>query len=474
MNGKLLAACAAVALLSGCTLIPDYLRPNAPVPEAWPQGASYKTGTAVEPGKPLWADMAWNGFFVDPTLRRLIQHALDNNRDLRIAALNIEAAQATYRVTGADLLPHLDAEGSKTLKHTPRSISTTTPKRATTTRYLSADLAVTSFELDLFGRLRSLEEQALEKYLATDEARASTQIALVAEVASAYLTLLGDRKLLVLTEETLATREKSLELIERSFERGIGSQRDVAQARSTVETARANRVRYIRQVDQDRNALALLVGADIDTLVRESAGDLDAVRFVEDPPVGLPSQVLLRRPDIVAAEHSLKAANANIGAARAAFFPTITLTGSAGTSSKTLDGLFGAGTGTWSFLPQITVPIFDAGKNQANLDSAKVNRDIAVAQYEKTIQAAFREVADALAAKGTLTDQMTAQAALVAANQDNYRLSQARYDRGIENYLNVLDSQRSLYSAQQDLVSVQVARLTNLVTLYKVMGGGLS
>jgi multidrug efflux system outer membrane protein len=474
VTGKYLTACAAVALLSGCTMIPDYLRPDAPVPEAWPLGPSYKTGIAAESGKPLWADTAWTEFFVDPALRRLIGRAQDNNRDLRIAALNIEAARATYRVSGSDLLPHLDAEGSKTLKHAPRTIATTAPRRATTTRYFSADLAVTSFEIDLFGRLRSLEEQALEKFLATDEARASTRIALVAEVANAYLTLLGDRKLLALTEETLATREKSLELIERSFERGIGSQRDVAQARSTVETARANRVRYIRQVDQDRNALALLVGAEVDDVVGDPAGDLDAVRFVEDPPVGLPSQVLLRRPDIVAAEHSLKAANANIGAARAAFFPTITLTGAAGTSSKSLDGLFGAGSGAWSFLPQITLPIFDAGKNQATLDGAEIARDIAVAQYEKTIQTAFREVADALAAKGTLTDQMTAQAALVAANQDNYRLSQARYDRGIENYLNVLDAQRSLYGAQQDLVSVQVARLSNLVTLYKVLGGGRS
>lgn len=286
------------------------------------------------------------------------------------------------------------------------------------------------------------------------------------------LTLLGDRKLLVLTEETLATREKSLNLIERSFERGIGSQLDVAQARTTVETARVNRARYLRQVDQDRNALVLLLGTTIDET--SLAGDIDATHFVEDLPVGLPSRVLLRRPDVAAAEHALKAANANIGAARAAFFPTLSLTGSGGSSSPTLDTLFAAGSGAWSFVPQITLPIFEAGKTSAKLDSAKASRDITIAQYEKTIQTAFREVADALAAKGTLTQQMNAQAALVDATATSTRLSQARYDRGISSYLDVLDSQRSLYSAQQDLVSVQVSRLSNLVTLYKVLGGGRS
>lgn len=468
MKKTLLVTCAA-ALLSGCSLIPDYLRPDMPVPQSW---AEDPATAPAEAGKPLWSDVAWKDFFTDPTLQGLIQRALDNNRDLRVAALNIEVARATYRVTEADLLPNVNANGAGTVEHTPRALSQSTPQRATTSRQYSANLGVTAFELDLFGRLRSLEQQALESYLATEEARSTTQISLVAEVANAYLTLLGDRKLLALTEETLDTRLKSLELIQRSFDMGVSSELDLAQARTTVETARANRALYLRQVAQDRNALALLVGAPIDAA--KLNGELDGVRFVEDLPVGLPSEVLLRRPDIVQAEHSLKAANANIGAARAAFFPSISLTGSAGFASPTLGSLFEAGSGAWSFGPSVSLPIFDAGRNQANLDSAKASRDISVAQYEKSIQTAFREVSDALAAKGTLTDQMTAQAALVTATQTSYRLSQARYDRGIDSYLTVLDSQRSLYSAQQDLVSVQVLRLSNLVTLYKVLGGGRS
>lgn len=472
MTRTILATFAAAALLSGCSLVPDYLRPDSPVPAAWPQGPAYRNEAAARAGQSPLGDVAWKEFFTDVTLRALIQQALDNNRDLRVAALNITVARATYRVTESNLLPTVDAGASETMQHTPKALGTTIPQREMTTRRYAANLGVTSFELDLFGRLRSLEEQALEKYLATEAARTSTQIALVAEVANAYLTLLGDRKLLALTEDTLQTRVKSLDLIQRSFERGIGSQLDVAQARSSVETARASRARYIRQVDLDKNALILLVGSPIEDSALSAAGDLDSVRFVEELPVGLPSEVLLRRPDIVQAEHQLMAANANIGAARAAFFPVLSLTGSGGFSSLTLDTLFQASSGAWAFVPQITMPIFDAGKNVANLDSAKGSRDIAVAQYEKAIQSAFREVADALAAKGTLSDQLAAQTALVGATRDSYRLSQARYDRGIDSYLTVLDSQRSLYSAEQDQIAVQVARLSNLVNLYKVLGGG--
>ena len=473
MTRTILSTCVAVALLSGCSPVPDYVRPPSPVPEAWPQGPAYKAVVPAESGKPQGGEVAWRDFFTDANLRQLIQQALDNNRDLRVAALNITVAQASYRVSSASLLPTVNAGMSETEQHTPKALTVTAPQKAKTTRLYSANLGTTSFELDLFGRLRSLEEQALEKYFATEEARTSTQIALVAEVANAYLTLLGDRKLLALTAETQQTREKSLDLIQRSFERGIGSQLDVAQARSSVETARANRARYLRQVDLDKNALALLVGSPLDEARLSTDGALDAVRFVEDLPVGLPSEVLLRRPDIVQAEHQLKAANANIGAARAAFFPVLSLTGSAGYSNLTLDTLFQTASGAWAFAPQITMPIFDAGRNFANLDSAKASRDMAVAQYEKAIQSAFREVADALAARGTLSDQLEAQTALVAATRDSYRLSQARYDRGIDSYLTVLDSQRSLYSAEQDQIAVQVARLSNLVNLYKVLGGGV-
>jgi multidrug efflux system outer membrane protein len=469
----LFAALAAATLLSGCSLVPDYLRPEAPVPAAWPAGAG--PAAPAKPEAPLLGDMAWKEFFTAPSLQYLIGQALENNRDLRVAALNIDVARSTYRVSESDLFPHLTAGASGTADHSPKSVSSANPPKASDTRRFNANLGITSFEVDLFGRLSSLEEESLEKYLATEEARDSTRISLIAEVANAALTLFGDRALLKLTNETLDSRQASLELILRSFERGAASQLDVAQARTAVETARVNRSRYLRQVEQDKNALVLLVGAPIDESRLDAvADDLGGLHFVEDLPTGLPSEVLLRRPDIVQAEHTLKAANANIGAARAAFFPTLSLTGTFGSSSATLDTLFAAGTGAWSFVPQITTPIFDAGKNFANLDSAKANRDIAIAQYEKSIQTAFSEVANALTAKTTLSEQMKSQSDLVAATRDSYRLSRARYDSGIDSYLNVLDSQRSLYSAEQDLISVQISRLSNLVTLYKVLGGGVS
>lgn len=473
MTRPLLAALTAATLLSGCSLVPDYLRPEAPIPSLWPSEAA--PAASAKPDTPLLGDMAWKSFFTDPALQYLIEQALENNRDLRVAALNIDVARSTYRVSESDLFPHLTAGASATADHSPKSISQASPPKASDTRRFNANLGITSFEVDLFGRLSSLEEASLEKYLATEEARSATRITLIAEVANAALTLFGDRALLNLTNETLESRVSSLELIQRSFERGAASQLDVAQARTAVETARVNRARYQRQVEQDKNALTLLVGAPIDEARLAAAGrDLGGMTFVEDLPTGLPSEVLLRRPDIVQAEHTLKAANANIGAARAAFFPTLSLTGTFGSTSPTLDTLFSAGTGAWSFVPQITTPIFDAGKNFANLDSAKASRDIAIAQYEQAIQTAFSEVANSLTAKTTLAAQMKSQNDLVAATRDSYTLSRARYDRGIDNYLTVLDSQRSLYSAEQDLISVQVSRLSNLVTLYKVLGGGVS
>lgn len=463
-------AVAAVALLTGCSLIPDYNRPDSPVSTSWPKGEAYG---AQPSGGPQWSDLGWKQVFTDPVLQSLIQQALDNNRDLRVAALNIEVARASYGLARANTLPELDANGNETIKRTPKGQSATVPQAPFTSRTTNLTVGVTSFELDLFGRLASLKEQAQENLLATEEGRNVTQIALVAEVANAALTLLADHKLLVLTEETLQSRQKSLDLIQRSFDKGIGSQLDVAQARTTVETARAARAQYLRQVAQDKNALVLLVGAPVDDAKLASLGNLDAVRFMEDMPVALPADVMLRRPDIIQAEHSLKAANANIGAARAAYFPSITLTGAGGLGSNSLSGLFSGGAGAWNFMPAVSLPIFDGGKNDANLDSAKANRDIAVAQYEKAIQTAFREVSDALAAKGTLTSQLSAETALVDATSTSLRLSQARYDRGVDSYLTVLDSQRSLYSAQQEQINVQLSTLSNMVTLYKVLGGGL-
>jgi len=462
---------AAVLILTGCSLEPDYVRPAAPVSADWPKGPAYGQPTApTGAGEPLLADIGWREFFKAAPLQKLIATALANNRDLRIAALNIETARAQYRVQRADLLPTISAEASGTRQRTPASVSTY-GQSGTSSQY-SVDAGISSYELDFFGRVRSLKDEALETYLATEEARTVSQISLIAEVANAYLTLESDRRLLTLTEDTLKSQESSLSLTTESFKRGISSQLDLSQAQTTVETARVNRALYIRQVAQDRNALELLVGVPIGDAM---LGEIDISKtdaLLADLPAGLPSALLTRRPDIREAEHQLRAANADIGAARAAFFPKITLTASGGTESTALSGLFDAGTSAWSFTPLISLPIFDAGRNQANLDISKAQRAIEVAQYEKTIQTAFREVSDALAGRGTYTDQVNAQRALVQADADSYRLAQLRYGKGIDSYLNVLDSQRSLYNAQQTLISIELERMSNLVTLYKVLGGG--
>lgn len=457
-------------IVTGCSLEPDYERPATPVASAWPEGPAYAQQVPAKSGEPLLGDIGWRDFFKSEPLRKLIATSLANNRDLRVAALNIETARAQYRVQRADLFPAVSAGGSGTRQRTPASVSSY--GQATTTSQYSIDAGVSSFELDFFGRVRSLKNEALESYLATEEARVTSQVSLVAEVANAYLTLQADRRLLALAEETLKSQQGSLNLTTESFKRGISSQLDLAQAQTSVETARADRVAYIRQVAQDRNALELLVGTPIDEKTLGTVDTAETDALLADLPAGLPSDLLTRRPDILEAEHELKSANADIGAARAAFFPKITLTASGGTESSSLSGLFDAGSGAWSFAPSISLPIFDAGKNQANLDESKAQRDIYVAQYEKAIQTAFREVSDALAGRGTYTDQVNAQRALVKATADSYRLAQLRYSKGIDSYLDVLDSQRSLYSAQQNLISLELDRMSNLVTLYKVLGGG--
>jgi multidrug efflux system outer membrane protein len=473
MLKPLFVASLALGLVTGCTLIPDEPHPDLPIAKTWPEGPAYGSDESrKDQTSPLWSDVSWQSFFGDPRLKRLIQVALDNNRDFRVAVLNIEASRASLGETEANLLPHVTAGASESASRTPADLASAFPSRPITSRDYSAKLGVTSFELDLFGRLQSLTQQAQETLLATESAAMTTRISLIAEVANDYLTLLGDRKLLALTEDTLKSREESLVLVRRTFEKGIYSAVDVAQARTAVETARASRTAYVRQLAQDRNALQLVIGAPLDETLLEA--DLDDIRFTETAPVGLPSEVLLHRPDITEAEHALLAANANIGAVRAAFFPSITLTGSAGTASARLTNLFQPGSGNWTFGPSVSMPLFDAGLTQAQLDNAKATRDMDIAQYEKTVQTAFREVADALAAKGTYTDQITAQAALVDASADSYHLSKARYEHGVDSYLSVLDSERSLFSAQQTLVSLRVSRLSNLVTLYKVLGGGQS
>jgi multidrug efflux system outer membrane protein len=466
------AASLALLLLGGCSFIPEYIRPVSPVPESWPTGAAYKDSGAARlvSSGPVLADLGWEEFFRSPPLRSLIDQALANNRDLRVAALNVQQAQAQYRIQRAELLPNADVGGSLTRQRTPGDLSRT--GRPMTSSVYDVSVGITSYELDLFGRVRSLEQSALESFFATDQARVATQISLIAEVANAYLTLLADKELLRLTEDTLRTQQQSYDLTSRSFERGVGTQLDVAQARTAVETARANRAAYVRQIAQDKNVLSLLVGVPIGDQILDRAPSLGTGDFVATLPVGLPSGLLQRRPDIIEAEYNLRAANANIGAARAAFFPTISLTASAGTASASLSGLFEGGSGVWAFAPQINLPIFDFGRREANLESAKVQREIGVAQYERSIQTAFREVSDALAAQGTLEEQLEAQSSLVDATQSSYDLSILRYNRGLDSFLSALDSQRSLYAAQQDLINARLSQLTNLVTLYKVLGGG--
>jgi multidrug efflux system outer membrane protein len=469
--------------LSACSLMPTYQRPAAPVPSSYPQPAP----AAPEAVGPAAADVAWQDFFADPQLRGLIAQALEHNRDLRVAVLNIDKARAQYRIQRAAQWPTVSAGGSGTVSRTPADLSTT--GQAGITRQYSATVGVSAWELDLWGRIGSLKAEALEQYLATEEARRSTQISLVAEVATDYLQLLADIDRLHLAQRTLASQSDSYALTQRTAELGAASALTVRQAQTSVESARVDVERYSGQVAQDRNALALLVGGALpqalmtDPLSDEPSSAAsaaprrddalpEALNALPDLSPGLPAELLQRRPDILEAERTLRAANANIGAARAAFYPRISLTANAGASSSALSNLFQGGQGAWTFMPQISLPLFDAGSNRATLTVATVSRDISVAQYEKSIQTAFREVADALALRSTLARQLAAQSALVEASAASYDLSQARFRRGADSYLQVLDSQRSLYAAQQNLIGARLSRVSNLVTLYKALGGG--
>jgi multidrug efflux system outer membrane protein len=460
---------AAFICLSGCaTLAPDYARPAAPVPAAWPTGPAYGEATPAGAGTPV-ADIPWQEFFVDDRLRTLIELALENNRDLRVAALNIERARAQYRIRRADLFPRLDATAAGTLQRQTAGSFGSNP--AVTVEQYSVGAGISSYELDLFGRVQSLKDQALEQFLATEEAQKSVRISLVSEVAVGYLTLAADRERLQLARETLANQQESHALTKSRFDAGISSALDLHQARTSVEAARVDIARFTSLVAQDENALNLVVGAPVPADLLPAALS-ETLTAMKDLAPGLPSDVLLRRPDILQAEDLLKGFNANIGAARAAFFPRITLTGSIGTGSNELIGLFSPGSFIWSFAPRITIPLFSAGASQANLKVAEADRDIAVARYEKAIQTAFREVADALAQRGTIDEQLAAQQSLTDATAESHRLSRARYEKGVDSYLQVLDSQRSLYGARQNLIGVRLTRLANLVTLYRVLGGG--
>lgn len=451
-------------LLTGCfSLAPDYERPVAPVAQTWEHVPAVPEGTQAAD------EMPWRTFFTEIRLQQVIGMALDNNRDLRVTVLNIEKARAQYQIQRADLFPTITANGSGSAQRLPDDLSGTGSSMIV--RQYSATLGFSAYELDFFGRVRSLRDAALERYLATEEAQRSARISLVAEVATTWLQLAADQERLKLAYDTQQALKTSYELIQRRYELGTASALDALQAKTAFEEARANVARYTALVDQDRNALVLVVGAAVPDILLPDG--LSAVpNTLQDFPVGMPSEVLVRRPDIVQAERSLRAANANIGAARAAFFPSITLTGGVGTASASLDDLFKSGSGTWNFMPQISLPIFDAGRLSANLDVAKVERDISIAQYDKAIQQAFREVADVLAERRTLTDRLDAQMIRAEASSDAYKLADARYRSGVDNYLRVLDAQRTLYAAQGDLIDASFSKTVNSVTFYKVLGGG--
>jgi multidrug efflux system outer membrane protein len=454
----------AATALSACTLAPKTVRPALAVDNAWPTAAA-NTGSAVTA-----ADLGWREVFQDPRLQGVIDLSLSNNRDLRVAVLNIEKARAQYRVQRAALVPGVDATATGTKSRITADQAALQGGDRTTESY-TAGVGVTAYELDIFGRVRSLKDAALQSYLSTRETSRAVQISLIAETANAWLNLAADQDLLALSRETLETREESMVLIRRRFEAGAISQLEVREAETLIEAARSDVATYIAQVEQDKNALRLVVGTNVPADLLP-AGGLVTAQILPDLPAGLPSDVLTRRPDVLAAEHGLAGANANIGAARAAFFPSISLTAATGVASGELSNLFDSGNGTWSFAPRISLPIFAGGANVANLDSAKASRDIAVATYEKTVQTAFREVADALAVQATIQDRVASQERLVAAANDTVRLSRARYGAGIDSSLSLLDSQRTLYTSQKGLIGTRLVRATNLATLYKALGGG--
>jgi outer membrane protein, multidrug efflux system len=458
----------AVIAISGCTMAPKYTKPASPVPAQWPTGAAYiYFENAADESTPLISTLSWREFITDENLQKVIETALNNNRDLRVAALNVERAKALYGIGRVSFLPSVNVTGSWYKEHIPADLSSSGSEM--TAEQYSVNLGITSWEIDFFGRIRSLKDKALEEYLATDQALRSSQILLVSTVAQAYLAMAADRETLQLVSKTLETQQAAYKLIRKRYDVGMISELDLLRAQSQVDIARGDLARYTQRVAQDENALNLLIGSPLQQELRPA--DLGSVKPIREVSAGLSSELLLRRPDVLAAEHQLKAANANIGAARAAFLPRIALTTSLGTASADLSGLFKPGSEVWTFAPQIVMPIFDA-RTWFAYDVTKIEKEILIAQYEKAIQKSFREVADALAVKGTINQQIAAQQSLVEAVTEAYRLSHARYARGIDSYLSVLDAQRSLYSAQQGLIMLHLSRFINQVTLYNVLGGG--
>ena len=469
---KAASAAAAAIVLSGCTsltMAPEYKQPDAPVADAFPYNEKAQQAPAL-------AD--WRSVVADPALTALIETALENNRDLRVAVLNVERARALYRVQRADSLPGINAEGSYLRQRIGENASLGSAGAAgggertdpITIEQFSAEGAISSYELDLFGRVRSLNRQALETYFATEEARRSAEISLVAEVANAYFQLLADRERQRIALDTVKSQQESLELTNELADNGLGNALDVQRALTSVQRARADAAALEAQIRRDENALRLLLGAET-PVVLDTTATLDDIDIPDAAPAGLSSDVLLARPDVLAAERRLRAANANIGAARAAFFPRILLTASAGSTTSELGDLFSGGTGVWSFAPSVSVPIFTGGRNLAQLKGARVDRDIAVSEYEKAIQSAFRDVADALATNATLAERMDATQKLASAAASTFDLADARFENGVDDYLAVLDAQREDYAARQELVLLKLEVASNAVEIYRAFAG---
>lgn len=491
-NNKIILGLLAATALAGCDMAPKYVRPVGAVPAALPQGGAYPAAATDAPDV---TKIGWRTFFTDERLRGVIAQGLENNRDLRVAAANVLAARAQYRIQRADLVPSTTLSASGTYTNNIQGAAgalggaagggTTgagtgggtgtgagVGSSSSNLEFYSVNAGFSAFELDLFGRVRNLNRAALEQYFATEEAQRSTRISLIAEIATAWLTLASDQDQMRISQESLASFEKSLELTRAQFRIGVASELEARQAETSYQTARNDIAVLKTRVAQDKNALDLLVGAPVTPeLLPQGLGNGDAALQVL--PAGLASDVLLRRPDVLQAEHQLIAQNANIGAARAALFPRISLTATLGTISTALSGLFAGGSFTYTGAPSVSLPLFDGGRLRGNVRLAEAQQQAAVSTYEKTVQTAFREVADALAQRGTIDEQIAAQTARVEAANVALRISDARYRAGVESFLTTLDSQRSAYTAQQQLVTTRLTRSSNLVELYRSLGGGL-
>lgn len=460
-------AALAFLTLGGCSLAPDYQRPSAPVAAAYPMsgGGAQATTTSGPPA----SELAWQQFFGDPRLQRLIGLALENNRDLRVAALNVERVRAIYNIQRTALIPSANATGDGRRQRTPADLSAS--GHAVTSSSYSVGVELPSYELDFFGRVASLRDEVLQQYLATDEARLSARISLISAVARQYLNYLAIDERLALARQTFDAAGHAYKLNRQTYDAGVTSELDLSTSEAQREAYRASVAALEQQRAQAENALVLLVGVPLPADL-PPAGSLANEPLIADLPAGLPSELLTRRPDVRAAEHALQAANAAIGVARAAFFPSVKLTAFGGTASSELSGLFDQGSGMWSFAPSITLPIFAAGRNKAELDVAWIEQRIEIANYEKAIQSAFREVADNLAVRASIDTQISAQQARVTAARRRFDLSNQRFEAGVDSFLAVLLAQQELFSAEQSLIDARLLRLSNLVSLYAALGGG--